>query len=240
GWDGNANSYSGALLNSFHSKPAFVNIDAQYTINTRTVSAVATITPYFNYSGNDLVAHMVITENRTVNNASTNGETEFFDVMKKMMPNETGIPLNGFTSRTPITINQSYTFPTNNNVENFDSLSVVVFVQDRATKEVFQADYARLTTTLGAAKNLDKASFSVYPNPTEGVASVAFTLAGSQQVRVQVVNTLGQVVHSKNEGTMAPGNHTLELDLTNQSQGIYIVYLQVGDEQLTKKVSLLH
>src|SRR5690606_2081103 len=91
----NGNSYTSQLLQLYAGVPAEVVIKGTYQINPTdsVVSATATIIPFANITSNNLVLHSVITERRTVNNIRTNGETEFHNVMKKMMPNENGLPI---------------------------------------------------------------------------------------------------------------------------------------------------
>ena len=72
----------------------------------------------------------------------SNGEVEFFNVMKKFLPNDDGITLadswtNGETNSYDETLNISEI-----NVYDMGQLAVVSFIQDMSTKEIFQTGVA--------------------------------------------------------------------------------------------------
>jgi hypothetical protein len=248
GWDGNANSYTTPLLNNFRSKPAIIGVSGTHTIVGHTVTAQAVIDPIGNnIANNNLVVHMVITEKRSVNNHRTNGETEFFDVMKKMMPSELGNNIPALVAGTPQTINQTYTFPTmapgaavnKDSVENFNNLEVTIFVQDKVTREVFQAAKSvRTNSPTGIAEDKAAMAVSVFPNPSNGLVTVIVPQEKSEMVKMTVFNTLGQQVWS-NEAKLMNANDKVEIDLSAQARGIYFVNVQIGDKTSIKKVSLV-
>ena len=90
------------------------------------------------YESSDMVAHIVVFENTTYDNATTNGETEFHNVMMKMLPDATGTSLDGISYQAPVFITESHDMSTTF-VEEMDDLGVVVFVQNNVTKEVEQS-----------------------------------------------------------------------------------------------------
>ena len=102
-----------------------------------------------------MVLQAAILENTTHNNIGINEQTEFHHVMKKMVPNHNGTPLEPMAAGDVVILNLSYTFNGDYNdstsrdnqvnhaiehtVEQFDDLSVVVFVQDNETQMVHQS-----------------------------------------------------------------------------------------------------
>lgn len=251
GWDNNSQLYSSGVLNNAKNKPALISISGTHTLVGHTITAQAVIDPIGNNIPNpNLVAHMVITEKRTENNWRTNGEREFFDVMKKMLPNENGTAITGLTAGTPITINQTYTFPYPpqilaggifpDSVESFNNLDVTIFVQDKLTREVYQAARSVWTNApTGVAENTLAASVNLYPNPaTNRNVNLDLNLENAANVEVTVVNAIGQVVSTASKGKLASGKNTLTLDLNGQTKGIYIVKVQIGDKMVTKTLSL--
>ncbi|MCB0805218.1 MAG: T9SS type A sorting domain-containing protein [Bacteroidales bacterium] len=66
----------------------------------------------------------------------SNGETEFFNVMKKMLPNQTGLVLPAIPAGEYIILEYSWE---HSNVYDVDQLAAVGFVQNNDTKEVMQA-----------------------------------------------------------------------------------------------------
>lgn len=236
GWNSNANSYTAGLLNTFFNNPTNVLVDGTYSINGNTVTANAVVTPFANVASNNLVVHMVITEKHTTQNARSNGETDFYDVMKKMMPNENGTPIAALVSGQPVTVSQTYTFPATNTVENFQNLQVVVFVQDNSTKQVLNAFYAKNTALSAVTKNIDPINLNVFPNPTNGTVNVTYTAKPGETAGVTVYNMIGEKVFVQNLNTTSG---QLNIDLSGQAAGVYLLNLQLGDKMVTKKISLL-
>jgi hypothetical protein len=163
GWDQNASSFTSALHNSQRALPSIVDMSGTYDVNktTKKVTASINIKPLINLSANDVKLYIAIVEKETYDNVKTNGETKFEQVVKKMIPSETGIFLNtisatainsGVTTKfdTSFTFQGSYRLSTNgqaanrinhaieHSVENFDNLYVVAWVQ-RANKTVLQS-----------------------------------------------------------------------------------------------------
>lgn len=86
----------------------------------------------------NLVLHTVVTETDIVFSTppGSNGETEFFDVMRKMLPSNVG------ESISMLEQTEEKTFQRQVNIDpswNVNHLNIVVFIQDNITGEVYQA-----------------------------------------------------------------------------------------------------
>jgi hypothetical protein len=98
-------------------------------------------------SGN-FTLHIAVVEKTTTGNATSNGETEFKNVMMKMVPDANGTAVNAtdgtqFTERKSASLNGT-------NIEEYTDLEVVVFIQDDSTKFVLQS-----TTAVEDASQID-------------------------------------------------------------------------------------
>ena len=124
-----------ADLDNELSVPAFFNISATANIVGTTIDINADIIPYLDAS--DFTVQIAVVEKVTTGNTGNNGETEFHNVMMKMLPDASGTAVS-FTSGTPENINLS-TDLSSTFVEKYSDLEVVVFIQNNATKEVFQS-----------------------------------------------------------------------------------------------------
>jgi hypothetical protein len=85
-----------------------------------------------------LVMHTVVIE-REIEFATppgSNGETKFYEVMRAMLPSNEGEPLNNLQLNQPLSFNREVSL---NPVWSQDQLSVIIFVQDKITREVYQA-----------------------------------------------------------------------------------------------------
>ena len=96
---------------------------------------------------------------------------------------------------------------------------------------------ADVMTVVGVEEQVEQTTFNVYPNPVENVAWVDLSLAGNEEVRLDVVNLLGQRVMSQDLGTMSAGNNRMQLDLGGVESGIYLVTLTAGDTISTMRVT---
>ncbi len=125
-------------LDRHHAVPGVVNLQAYYTVTSSNEVKVKVIgTPYI--SG-QFTLHIAVVEKTTTGNASSNGETEFHNVMMKMVPDANGTSINAtdgttFTERKEASLNGT-------NIEEYSDLQVVVFIQDDTNKMVLQSTIA--------------------------------------------------------------------------------------------------
>ncbi len=94
----------------------------------------------------------------------------------------------------------------------------------------------QLPTTLELGQN--------YPNPFNPETVIGFAMPDAGDVRLEVYDLLGRKVDTLLEGSMNPGAHQVRWDGLNQqgapvASGIYLYRLQVGSQQLQKKMVLL-
>lgn len=85
----------------------------------------------------------------------------------------------------------------------------------------------------------EKYRFNAYPNPTSGQLSVEFTLNNLTQVKLGIYNETGQLVYLNNKGFYESGNHTVDANLSELPNGFYFIKLQVGSEQVIRKIQLI-
>ena len=85
---------------------------------------------------------------------------------------------------------------------------------------------------------LVEANVTVYPNPTFTNANVAITLANSEEVKLELVNVLGQTVFF-NSSQMSVGQNSFELPLEALEGGFYVLNTIIGDREITKKLNIM-
>jgi len=101
------------------------------------LTVTADLTPLANYAAG-LTAHMVVVEKLTVANVGTNGETEWHNVMMKMLPDASGTTLDALTTGVQVNLSEAYNMDATN-METPNDLAVVVFVQDESDKSIVQS-----------------------------------------------------------------------------------------------------
>jgi hypothetical protein len=85
-----------------------------------------------------LVLHTVITETNIefVTPPGSNGETKFYDVMRKMLPDKNGESLSVLSTVTSKTFERQFIL---NSSWAQSNINTVVFIQNKDTKEIYQA-----------------------------------------------------------------------------------------------------
>ena len=145
--------YTDADFDSYAVVPAKVDLTVTHSIKDQTVSWEIDYAPLTDITSKDMVLHVAVMEGTTYNNVGTNGQTEFHQVMKKMVPDNYGDTLSAPNEAT--TYSGSYTFQgkyakdagygnevdhaIEHTVEEFEDLHVITWVQDSVTWEVYQS-----------------------------------------------------------------------------------------------------
>ncbi len=162
----------------------------------------------------------------------SNGEKDFYHVMRKFLPDANGTSL---LPEAPGTTRQfAFQYDLNELSLNQERLSVLAFVQDTETLEIHQAVRLEMqpfdpTGTMAHTKTL----LGVFPNPSAGQFRV--TRPGNERIYSLSMFTLGgkKVYHSEN----LTSEHML--DLGHLPQGIYILRAQSGQDILHQKISIV-
>ena len=125
-------------------------------------------------------------------------------------------------------------------VSNSANAHAVVMIIDATTGEILNADEVPLS--VGNSVDGLKAAqyqYNVYPNPTNSISNVTFNLPEAALVTMEVYNTMGSLVYTNGSENMTSGKHNLSFNGTELPNGIYFINLTIGNELITKKVSLL-
>jgi hypothetical protein len=78
-----------------------------------------------------------------------------------------------------------------------------------------------------------------YPNPFNPATTISFYLPESQEVKLSVFNIVGQPITVLAEGTLSAGEQHFEWDATDRPSGMYIYQLEVGNNVMTRKMTLV-
>ena len=89
-----------------------------------------------------------------------------------------------------------------------------------------------LTTSIDNAGSLDKA-LAVYPNPSNGVFTVALNAEKSEGMKISVYNTVGKLVK-----TVSADTGKANVDLTGYAPGVYMVKVSANSYTVTRKITI--
>lgn len=79
---------------------------------------------------------------------------------------------------------------------------------------------------------------SVYPNPFRNQLTISFGLKQSAQVRISLLNLLGQEVKILKDGAMQTGNHSFAISAAGLKPGVYMLKLEGAGHTQVRKVVL--
>jgi hypothetical protein len=79
-----------------------------------------------------------------------------------------------------------------------------------------------------------------YPNPFNPATTVAFSLTRTEKVTLRVYNLLGQVVATPLSEVRGPGTHTITVDGSGLTSGVYFYRLEINSGLVeTKRMVLI-
>jgi photosystem II stability/assembly factor-like uncharacterized protein len=126
-----------------------------------------------------------------------------------------------------------YTFSDNNLEQGIYSYKLVQLDFDgtRTESGVVNVEVKSQVKTYSLEQN--------YPNPFNPSTTIKFALPVDSKVKINVYNSLGQLVETLVEGEMQSGYHQINFDGSELASGVYIYQLQAGEYTLAKKMLLM-
>jgi hypothetical protein len=180
--DGGGTSINQTIIDNRYAIPSPFYLTVSHSLNSTLDSAFVdvVVTAAQDFTGTNLVLQVAMIEKHIsfANPAGSNGEKEFYNVMRRMLPNSSGTTLQGtWINNESMTFNFEMAIP--NYIYDFNQLAFIAFIQSNGDKAIHQA-----------AKN-NPVPISLYPK----IISHAIP---SEPLCVQVVNPS---VTIKNDGT---------------------------------------
>lgn len=139
---------------------------------------------------------------------------------------------------------------TKNSVWDLSKLKVIVFIQDKLTREVFQSEsiaYSEFAITNVANNNIISNNFNLeqnYPNPFNPTTTITYTLPdatinNSFPVQLVVYDILGNEMALLVNENQSSGEYQVSFNANRLANGVYYYQLKAGDLIQTKKMILL-
>lgn len=153
------------------------SVTAQFVSNQNIESTNATPIEY--------LAHIAVVEKNILAVPNENLSKSYINVLKRMLPNPAGTSLiDTWEKGNNKTVYQNWAY-SNTDVYNKDSLAAIVFIQDKETKKILQAQLlglgiaqTSLPTNIETTDYESKTGkFTVYPNPSSSVFYIYYTLS---------------------------------------------------------------
>ncbi|HXB12273.1 MAG TPA: T9SS type A sorting domain-containing protein [Bacteroidia bacterium] len=257
--DGSTDVYPGGITvdqiitEAHKGSPFQIDITSStYNAVTNTYNVAASITAYGAMpTGLRAFAALTVDTITYMANQSTESIPQFVfpQVVEDMMPSSAGTALTAFTSGQTQPLNltwvKNHPWGASPAVHLYDSTStfhVTIWVQSNTSKYVYQsASYPRAAaSTLGIVEQSELLNtIRVYPNPNNGDATISFELKQDANVKLDIFNSMGQLIRSTNKGNQSSGTHLMNLDGQDLPSGMYFINLTAGGHTVSKKVSII-
>lgn len=92
-------------------------------------------------------------------------------------------------------------------------------------------------TELSTDPSVPESRVEVYPNPTEGMATLDLDLTAPVETELRVRTLDGRILYSESLGKVRVKQH--QLDLSGFSSGMYLIEIQAGAERLVRKLAVM-
>lgn len=207
--------------------PSFMGIDVSASWNGLAIDVTVDVNPLKDFTSNDLKLQIIVAEAHYSDSAGFNGETEFYYVMRKMLPNGVGTSIGPLTQYNNVQVSESYSFTLGNVVtgsynlwEGIHNTQIIAFVQDGVTMEIHQSGIA-LDYVVGVTET-DELRTLIYPNPATEQINVDFNADLEDQVRISILDINGRLMSSDTY----QGVNKVQLPVDALPAGIYFIKVE--------------
>lgn len=98
-------------------------------------------------------------------------------------------------------------------------------------------DNINITGTVGVKEFENNINLLIYPNPTNGIATVDFTTPNNTKANIAVFDVTGRVVEQTQVNTNAGVNTKYQVNASEKlTSGIYFVSISIGNDKVVKKI----
>ncbi|MFN9303144.1 MAG: kelch repeat-containing protein [Candidatus Kapaibacterium sp.] len=257
-WVGNPNTtFNSDVITSASEEGAVAQLVSSYSITDNKVNVNVDIESLVNYQSENLRLHVAIAEKETTKNRKNNGETEFYHVVKKMLPDAKGTTITGLNKNEKMTKSFEFEFPGNyrlpsngqtanlikldseHSVEEFSDLEVIVWMEDLNNELSFNSSAATSVSSVEELPDNSGLSFvEVYPNPTAGMTTFRFKAEKSMNVTLELFDLAGNKVASLFNAAVAPGEYPVMFDMATLPTGQYNMWLKTNDKFIGRTITV--
>jgi hypothetical protein len=246
---------------------SYLNGVATSTFNQAVIDAASgqspfNLTPYFYLSGDTIKAtctaesftnmteilrlYLALTEDFYTYTGGTTSQTTFHYVMRKMLPNYVGTVLTNINADTTFITNRNYKLTYGNVVPSSFNIwgtsagfTLVTWIQNTSTKEVFQAAVANTPSAQFLNESSVTSGLQIYPNPAEEFFSLKLELNEPANVSYTLSDLSGKLVQQPVKQQLPAGKHLLQTSTADLQAGIYVCSVQANNQIYTQRVTVI-
>lgn len=221
--------------------PFYINVSHFLNAAQDSITINVTYTASQDFTGiNALRGHLALVE-KHIDFASppgSNGETDFYNVCRRMYPGPGGQLLSQtWTAGQDTSFYYKYKLPTY--IYDINQLALICWVQDNGNKSVLQASESWGPVGVHTYTNAPSA-VNLFPNPAKTNATLSFILDGNAKVVVNIYSVTGAMISTENKGLMVAGKHELPINIDMLTNGMYFVELVADDQKAVKSLHVVH
>ena len=235
-YDGAPGCLTQTMINRAQAEPSIFDIQIASVKNGNTGNVTVSVTAKNTFTTGNFRL-MTALEEDTINYGTppgSNGEIEFYQVLRKLLPDSDGVFLPAMTAGQTLTFNSSFNVdPTF--VES--QLRVIAYVQDDETRKVYQSMMSSAPYGItGMADNSPaEHSIFIYPNPVKDQAVISiFGMQGTYELIIR--NILSQAVLFRLSDHVSSDAYTRSIDLHTLPTGIFFAEFEMNGSKTVKKM----
>jgi hypothetical protein len=182
----------------------------------------------------NMTLYIAVTQKRSSGPAGSLGETEYYNVFRKFIPDAGGLSLKKSWTKDEV-YNLTEKTWTINNIPNASDIEVIVLLQNNLTKEVYQAESVIKPNIIVGIDNMKTGrgeGFSVYPNPSSGRLVLTFGNILKTETEVRIYDFSGTL---KGVFKAEAGEKEYVIENLGLAEGIYLVRATSGGLDLGYK-----
>lgn len=257
-WVGNPNTtFNSEVITSATEEGAVAQLASSYSIVDNKVKVNVDIESLVSHQSENLRLHVAIAEKETTKNKKTNGETAFYHVVKKMLPDAKGTAISGLSKNEKISKTFEFEFPgkyrlpsngqtnsiikldSEHSVEEFSDLEVIVWMEDLGNDLSFNSAAASIVSSVEELPDNSGLSFiEVYPNPTASMTTFRFKAEKAMNVTLELFDLAGNKVASLFNAAVAPGEYPVMFDMGTLPTGQYNMWLKTNDKFIGRTITV--
>ena len=169
------------------------------------------------------------------------GDT-IFNILRKILPDP-----GGFVEGRTVTSGDEFSYQVSwniFNVQNADNLSVIAFVQNEITKEVYQAEILPIVgksfdpDAITGIEPQKRNSFSLYPNPGDESVHISLDHVIKEDSKWLLFDQTGKIIQS---GILPRLRKEIEIVTSEIPNGLYFIQLEQPGEKLNpRRIIIIH
>jgi hypothetical protein len=225
-------------LRSLEDPAVAIGVDA--VLNGDELSVGVKIKALQSLPADDRVLYVVLYETRVSGFTAENGETQFQNVVRNILPDAGGTAIyQSFKASAADTTVLNYTFISDVSNLNKERIRVAVYLQNDFTGEIYQAGLSDYSRSLGTEANPDivyENKVYVYPNPATDFVEISVSGTIEKNTRIEFFDQLGRQVYSDELQTY---ENTKVISTSGFNKGIYYLRMTSEGTQKSEVVKLV-